>query len=53
VAYAALIPEPSFKKIMAYLESNGVVLPNGGKLTPQRWQQLGTDSGMTGKSSKH
>ncbi|XP_006461414.1 hypothetical protein AGABI2DRAFT_185664 [Agaricus bisporus var. bisporus H97] len=36
------------RNIMNYLETNNVVLPNGGKLTPQRWQQLGFDFGMTG-----
>lgn len=34
---------------MAYLENNNVVLPNGGRLTPNRWQQLGIDFGMSGK----
>lgn len=38
---------------MNYLATNNVVLPNGGKLTPQRWQQLGFDFGMTGRQNKN
>lgn len=38
--------------IVAYLEHNQVVLPNGGHLTPSRWQQLGIDFGMSGKCMK-
>lgn len=36
------------RDIVAYLEHNQVVLPNGGHLTPSRWQQLGIDFGMSG-----
>ncbi|KAF5355197.1 hypothetical protein D9756_005673 [Leucocoprinus leucothites] len=36
------------RDIVAYLELNNVVLPNGGRLTPSRWQQLGMDFGMSG-----
>lgn len=37
------------RDIIAYLESNDVVLPNGGHLTPRRFQQLGMDFGMSGE----
>lgn len=33
------------RRIVDYLASNEVTLPNGGKLTPGRWQQLGIDFG--------
>ncbi|KAJ2918339.1 hypothetical protein MD484_g2126, partial [Candolleomyces efflorescens] len=36
------------RKIMAYLEANKIVLPNGGTLSPARFQQLGMDFGMQG-----
>ncbi|KAJ3565185.1 hypothetical protein NP233_g7803 [Leucocoprinus birnbaumii] len=36
------------RDIVAYLEINDVVLPNGGRLTPNRWQHLGIDFGMSG-----
>lgn len=35
---------------MSFLERNDVRLPNNGHLTPSRWQQLGIDFGMRGKS---
>ncbi|KAF8161478.1 alpha/beta-hydrolase [Crassisporium funariophilum] len=34
------------RNILGYLDSNRVVLPNGGNLTPSRWQQLGMSFGM-------
>ncbi|ESK97293.1 proline iminopeptidase [Moniliophthora roreri MCA 2997] len=36
------------RDILNYLESNNVQLPNGGRLTVRRWQQLGIDFGMQG-----
>ncbi|KAG2015299.1 proline iminopeptidase [Coprinopsis cinerea AmutBmut pab1-1] len=36
------------RKIMTYLEANQVKLPNGGNLTPRRFQHLGIDFGMQG-----
>ncbi|KIM36748.1 hypothetical protein M413DRAFT_31379 [Hebeloma cylindrosporum] len=36
------------RKILAYLDSTDVVLPNGGRLTPSRWQQLGMRFGAHG-----
>jgi pimeloyl-ACP methyl ester carboxylesterase len=36
------------REIMEYLEKNNVILPNGGRLTVSRWQQLGLDFGMQG-----
>jgi hypothetical protein len=36
------------RTIVAYLESNQVTLPNGGHLTPSRWQQLGISFGFHG-----
>ncbi|KAF8806593.1 proline iminopeptidase, partial [Phlegmacium glaucopus] len=36
------------RTIVAYLESNQVTLPNGGHLTPGRWQQLGISFGAHG-----
>jgi len=36
------------RKILAYLDSNVVFLPNGGRLTPSRWQHLGMRFGMHG-----
>ncbi|TFK45074.1 alpha/beta-hydrolase [Crucibulum laeve] len=36
------------REILAYLETSEVILPNGGRLTPSRWQQLGIDFGMHG-----
>ncbi|EIM80537.1 alpha/beta-hydrolase [Stereum hirsutum FP-91666 SS1] len=36
------------RDILSYLENNEVLLPNGGHLTPRRWQQLGLDFGMRG-----
>ncbi|EIM83989.1 alpha/beta-hydrolase [Stereum hirsutum FP-91666 SS1] len=36
------------RDIMSYLERNDVRLPNNGRLTPSRWQQLGIDFGMRG-----
>lgn len=38
------------RRIMAYLESHKVVLPNGGTLSPVRFQQLGIDFGKQGLS---
>ena len=37
------------RTIVAYLESNQVTLPNGGHLTPSRWQQLGISFGGHGR----
>ena len=37
------------RTIVAYLESNQVTLPNGGHLTPSRWQQLGISFGVHGR----
>lgn len=34
---------------MEFLESNDVTLPNGGRLTVSRWQQLGHEFGMQGE----
>lgn len=34
---------------MKFLESNDVTLPNGGRLTVSRWQQLGHEFGMQGE----
>jgi len=34
--------------ILTYLESERVILPNGGRLSPSRFQQLGLDFGMHG-----
>ncbi|KAK7036485.1 hypothetical protein VNI00_011682 [Paramarasmius palmivorus] len=39
------------REIMSHLDSNNVQLPNGGRLTVRRWQQLGLDFGMSGKYS--
>ncbi|KAF9477899.1 alpha/beta-hydrolase [Pholiota conissans] len=36
------------RDILTYLEANKVILPNGGRLTPCRWQQLGMSFGMHG-----
>ncbi|TFK74655.1 alpha/beta-hydrolase [Pluteus cervinus] len=36
------------REIMSYLQKNDVRLPNGGKLTPSRWQQLGIAFGGSG-----
>ncbi|KAH9485732.1 Proline iminopeptidase aneH [Psilocybe cubensis] len=36
------------RDILAYLDSTEVILPNGGQLTPRRWQQLGINFGMHG-----
>ncbi|EPQ56337.1 alpha/beta-hydrolase [Gloeophyllum trabeum ATCC 11539] len=36
------------RDILSYLEQNEVSLPNGGRLTSSRWQQLGIDFGMSG-----
>ncbi len=36
------------KEILAYLSKNEVLLPNGGRLTPNRWLQLGIAFGMHG-----
>ncbi|KAF8963568.1 alpha/beta-hydrolase [Flammula alnicola] len=36
------------RDILLYLASNQVILPNGGRLTPSRWQQLGIAFGMHG-----
>ncbi|TFK51612.1 alpha/beta-hydrolase [Heliocybe sulcata] len=36
------------RDLLTYLEENEVLLPNGGRLTPRRWQQLGLDLGMSG-----
>ncbi|PPQ79160.1 hypothetical protein CVT25_002788 [Psilocybe cyanescens] len=36
------------RNILAYLDSTEVILPNGGQLTPCRWQQLGINFGMHG-----
>ncbi|KAJ7772017.1 alpha/beta-hydrolase [Mycena maculata] len=62
--YASLIPiirkrnEIYYKKypqdvkrvrdILAYLETNNVILPNGGQLTVNRWLHLGIQFGATG-----
>ncbi|KAL5484904.1 hypothetical protein ACEPAI_7546 [Sanghuangporus weigelae] len=35
------------RNILAYLENNDVVLPNGGRLSVSRWLQLGMKFGMT------
>jgi len=37
------------RDIVAYLEHHQVILPNGGHLTPGRWQHLGIDFGMSGQ----
>lgn len=37
------------RTIMKFLESNDVTLPNGGRLTVSRWQQLGHEFGMQGE----
>ena len=37
------------RMILTYLESERVILPNGGRLSPSRFQQLGLDFGMHGK----
>ena len=39
------------RDIVAYLEHHQVILPNGGHLTPGRWQHLGIDFGMSGQLS--
>ncbi|KAF7362341.1 Alpha/beta-hydrolase [Mycena venus] len=36
------------RNILAYLEENKVILPNGGTLTVNRWLQLGIGLGQTG-----
>ncbi|CAA7260406.1 unnamed protein product [Cyclocybe aegerita] len=36
------------RNILAFLESNTVTLPNGGRLSPTRFQQLGLEFGMHG-----
>ncbi|KZT18642.1 alpha/beta-hydrolase [Neolentinus lepideus HHB14362 ss-1] len=36
------------RDLLTYLEQNEVLLPNGGRLTPSRWQQLGIDFGTSG-----
>ncbi|KAJ7131697.1 alpha/beta-hydrolase [Mycena crocata] len=36
------------RDILAYLESNEVLLPNGGRLSVSRWLQLGIQLGQTG-----
>ncbi|THH07987.1 hypothetical protein EW145_g3015 [Phellinidium pouzarii] len=36
------------RDILTYLDSTEVVLPNGGRLSPSRWLQLGIKFGMTG-----
>ncbi|EIN07309.1 alpha/beta-hydrolase [Punctularia strigosozonata HHB-11173 SS5] len=36
------------RNILDHLSSNKITLPNGGRLTPSRWQQLGIDFGMSG-----
>ncbi|KAJ7605959.1 alpha/beta-hydrolase [Mycena polygramma] len=36
------------RKILQHLDSNKVLLPNGGHLSPGRWLQLGIDFGMHG-----
>lgn len=36
------------KEILAYLSKNELLLPNGGRLTPNRWLQLGIAFGMHG-----
>ncbi|KAJ7257038.1 alpha/beta-hydrolase [Mycena rebaudengoi] len=36
------------RKILQHLDTNKVLLPNGGVLSPQRWLQLGIDFGMHG-----
>lgn len=47
-----LTEQAKVREIVAYLETNNVVLPNGGRLTPRRWQQLGMDFGMNGERIK-
>lgn len=36
------------KEILAYLSQNELLLPNGGRLTPNRWLHLGIAFGMHG-----
>ncbi|KAF8508294.1 alpha/beta-hydrolase [Gautieria morchelliformis] len=36
------------RTILAHLDTNVVMLPNGGHLTPRRWLELGIDFGMHG-----
>lgn len=36
------------RDILTHLEENDVALPNGGRLSPRRWQQLGIDFGFSG-----
>jgi len=40
------------RDIVAYLEHHHVILPNGGHLTPGRWQHLGIDFGMSGQCTR-
>ena len=39
------------RDIIQHLETNNVTLPNGGRLTVSRWQQLGLDFGQKGQAS--
>ncbi|KAJ7756044.1 alpha/beta-hydrolase [Mycena maculata] len=36
------------RQILQHLDTNRVLLPNGGNMSPQRWLQLGIDFGMHG-----